>query len=131
MKAMKWCRFSLIALCLCGLTFTILPVHAQTPVFLSVIEDLPLMPGFVEDSDSALKFETEAGRIAEITASGAGTISAVIDFYSRTLPQLGWRLETPTRYRREGEILILDVLQLDSKGAGVEVHFLLSPATAK
>ncbi len=104
---------------------------AQSPVFLSVIEDLPLMPGFVENTDAALKFETEAGRIAEITASGPGTASAVVEFYSRTLPQLGWHLETPRRYQREDETLILEIIDLDQNGAGVEVHFQISPVAVK
>ena len=113
---------------LAGVIFSPISVSAQQPVFLSVIEDLPLMPGFVEDSEGALKFETAAGRIVEITASGAGTTSAVVDYYSRTLPQLGWQLETPTRYTRDEEILVIDLLELDQNGAGVEVHFKLSPA---
>ena len=128
---MKRFNILVIGLLVCGLFLASLPLRAQSPVFLSVIEDLPLMPGFVEDTDGALKFETEAGRIAEITASGAGTASAVIEFYSHTLPQLGWQLETPTRYQREGEVLVLEVLELEQNGAGVEVHFQVSPETVK
>ena len=120
-------RFLVIAGCL----FSPFALQAQQPVFLSVIEDLPLMPGFVEDTDGALKFETAAGRIVEITASGAATTSAVIDYYSRTLPQLGWQLETPTRYVRDEEVLVIELLELEQNGAGVEVHFKLSPAGVK
>lgn len=119
------------ALLVAGLFYGPTPVQAQNPVFLSVIEDLPLMPGFVEDTDGALKFETAAGRIVEITASGAGSISAVVDYYTRALPQLGWQLETPTRYLREEEILVIEILELEQNGAGVEVHFKLSPASIK
>lgn len=128
---MKRLNILIMGLVASALLFGASPLRAQSPVFLSVIEDLPLMPGFVEDTDGALKFETEAGRIAEVTASGAGTTSAVVEFYSNALPQLGWQLETPMRYRREGEILVLEVLELEQNGAGVEVHYQVSPATEK
>lgn len=121
----------IVVLCFTAACLATPPAAAQQPAFLSVIEDLPLMPGFVENESGALKFETEAGRIAEVSASGAGTASAVADYYSRALPQLGWVQETVTQYRRDDEVLTLEMFELDQNGAGVEVHFTLSPAEKK
>ncbi len=38
--------------------------------FISVIEDLPLMDGLIENENAAVTFETAGGRIAEAEARG-------------------------------------------------------------
>ena len=108
-----------------------LTVKSQVQTFLSVIDDLPLMSGLREDSDGALSFDTANGRIAEISAAGMVEVGAVIDFYARTLPQLGWKLETSDRYLREEEILNIDVSKSNKDSMQVIVHFRLSPVGAK
>ena len=106
-------------------------VQSQTPAFLSVIDDLPLMPGLREDTDRTLSFDTPNGRIAEITASGRVKVGGVTDYYSRTLPQLGWKLVTLDRYIREGEVLNIDIAESNEDGVYLLVHFRLSPSQTK
>jgi hypothetical protein len=106
-------------------------VQSQTPAFLSVIDDLPLMPGLREDTDRALSFDTPNGRIAEITASGHVKAGGVIDYYARTLPQLGWQLLTLDRYMREDEVLNIDIAKSNEDSVHLFVHFRLSPAQTK
>lgn len=98
---------------------------AEPARFVSVIEDLPLMPGLSEAADSAMSFDSASGRIAEATAGGAVDAAAVQAFYGDTLPQLGWRPLGPGEYGRGDEQLRLIVETL-ADGA-VEVHFELRP----
>ena len=103
-------------------------VRAQSAAFVSVIGDLPLMAGLEEDSDAAVVFETASGRIAQAYASGVLEHRSIREFYAATLPQLGWHLETLSRYRREGEVLTLEI-QADAGQPGLTVvHFELAPA---
>ena len=105
--------------------------QSQAPAFFSVIDDLPLMPGLREDVDGALSFDTANGRIAETTASGLVKAGTVIDYYARTLPQLGWKFETLFHYMREGEALNIEVEKSKAESTRVLVHFRLSPAGVK
>lgn len=124
-------RFLFVVLLSIGLAAMSVSARSQSPAFLSVIDDLPLMPGFVEDVEGALQFEAANGRIAETTATGDVAADAVLAFYTLTLPQLGWQLETPTHYRREGEELIIDVAELEANRNSVQVHFRLFPSEEK
>ncbi len=92
--------------------------------FTSVIDDLPLMAGLNEVGDG-VSFSTDEGRIAEVTAQGAVTRKAVLAFYARTLPQLGWRARGNERYVREGEALEL-IVQKTAPGT-LSVRFTLAP----
>jgi hypothetical protein len=114
-----------------GIIGTPSTLKSQAPTFLSVIDDLPLMPGLLEDTGGALRFDTATGRIAETLASGPYEAKAVIDYYAQTLPQLGWKLENLDRYLREGEILSIDVANSNGKSVEAMVHFRLSPAGTK
>lgn len=115
------------ALAISGLS-SVRDLHADPSAFVSVIPDLPLMAGLVEDPVDAVVFETSSGRIAQAQASGAGDRRAVLDFYAATLPQLGWDLETRGRYRREGEVLSLEITKDEAVSGRFFVHFRLAPA---
>jgi len=103
-------------------------LRAQPATFVSVIADLPLMTGLEEDIAAAVVFETDSGRIAQAVASGMVEERSVRKFYADTLPQLGWHLETLNRYRREGEVLALEVAADPGQAGWVNVHFKLTPA---
>ncbi|MFB0992760.1 MAG: hypothetical protein QMB78_11260 [Rhodospirillales bacterium] len=109
------------------------PASAQSkaPDFISVIEGLPLMPGLSEDADGAMSFDTANGRIAETIASGQVVPENVLGYYKGALPQLGWKRLTAKRYRREDEVLIIDITKDDGGAVPVIVHFRLSPTKAK
>ena len=102
-------------------------LRAQPAAFVSVIADLPLMAGLEEDVAAAVVFETDSGRIAQAVASGVVERRNVRKFYADTLPQLGWHLETPSRYRREGEVLALEFTADPGQPGRVAVHFKLTP----
>ena len=96
--------------------------HAQT--YVARIEDLPLMPGLIEQDGAGLVFDKPEGRIVEAIAAGAGTPQAVADYYSKVLPQLGWQRRSDGSYMRENERL---AIAARADGARVTVQFTLSP----
>jgi hypothetical protein len=107
---------------------TAVPVAAAT--FLSIVEDVPLMPGLAEVPDTATVFDKPAGRIASTEAKGAVTAASVRQFYAETLPQLGWQPvgssgSGATEYRRDAEVLQLTLSGRD--GTALIVRFELRP----
>jgi len=92
--------------------------------FLSAIADLPLMPGLTEAPNSAVVFSKPEGRIVEVAAAGAVERAAVVAFYRRTLPQLGWQPAGDSAFERERERLSLEF----SRASGqLVVQFSLAP----
>lgn len=96
--------------------------------FVSAIDDLPLMPGLVEDPDAAMVFDSPTGRIVEAFAQGNVRAREVLAFYAETLPQLGWRPSGEGVFRREGEVLAIEFPEGDGKGPPLTVRFALQPA---
>ena len=94
--------------------------------FFSVIEDLPVMPQLVEDTDAAMTFESSAGRVAEVEANGLASSDAIDAYYKQSLPQLGWLPQANGSYRRGDELLAVVVKA--GLGGAVKVHFHLGPA---
>ena len=94
--------------------------------FFSVIEDLPVMPQLVEDTDAAMTFESSAGRVAEVEANGLASSDAIDAYYKRSLPQLGWLPQANGSYRRGNELLAVVVKA--GLGGAVKVLFHLGPA---
>lgn len=101
------------------------PALAFAAGFLSVYEDLPLPAQLTEVTGSALSFDSQDGRIVEVEAKGKSDKQSVLSFYASALPQLGWSLDGPGQYRREQEILRIDVV--DSGKGQVTVRFKVSP----
>lgn len=124
-----------LGLILVFLSFGLAKANEDTVTFVSVIQDLPLMPGLREAPDDGLVFDTMAGRIVEAVAFGKVSRTDVLSFYGNTLPQLGWTYEKPTRFLREGEVLKLefsDMEKPDKKSASIlMVRFSLSPFPEK
>jgi hypothetical protein len=104
------------------------PAWAQSrPVtgFLSVIDDVPLMPGLTERSDAAVVFDKPEGRIVETEATGRHSRAEVLKFYAASLPQLGWRARAEGRFLRDREELALSFAS--AADGVVTVRFTLSP----
>jgi hypothetical protein len=101
--------------------------------FVSGMEDLPLMAGLREVPASSIVFDTPQGRIVETFATGRVARAKVLEFYARTLPQLGWRAAGDAVFRREGEILTLEFPgEFPSGNAGtLTVRFALAPVQGR
>ncbi|MCH7935590.1 MAG: hypothetical protein IH994_00675 [Proteobacteria bacterium] len=101
---------------------------AQSPdAFVSAIEDLPLMPGLIEEK-GGMVFDSARGRIVETFATGWVSEGAVRDFYDQTLPQLGWRPLGTGAFQRENEILIVEFPGGKGAAPPLTVGFRLMPA---
>lgn len=88
-----------------GFSDALLSSASAAAGFLSIAEDVPLMPGLAENADAATVFDKPTGRIGSTEAKGNVTAAAVRQFYAATLPQLGWQAAGPEQYRRETEQL--------------------------
>ena len=82
------------------------------------------MPGLSEDRSAAVIFDKPEGRIVKLIAKGRVSKSDVIRYYTRALPQLGWNIVQPGRFRRDGEILNLTI---SGTGKDLTIRMSLSP----
>ena len=98
--------------------------RAQNVGYVANVEDLPLMPGLSEIAGAGLVFDKPEGRIVEAYARGSLTPEAVLAFYRRSLPPLGWEALGGGRFRREGEALDLEFV---SEAAPLVLRFSLRP----
>ena len=64
-------------LALAGFAATAIPGPAGAAAFLSIAEDVPLMPGLTEIADTATVFDKPSGRIASTEARGTVTAASV------------------------------------------------------
>jgi len=96
-------------------------------LFLSGIDDLPLMDGLNEVEGGTMLFDSPSGRIVEALSTGKVTRKRVIRFYSETLPQLGWLETAPGHFTREDEVLKIEFPTAPA-GMTINVLFMLSPA---
>lgn len=108
------------------LVFLLAPLAGRADGFLSIADDLPLMPGLQEAVEAAVVFDTAVGRLAETQAAGAPSPADISEFYAATLPQLGWTRLDDDRYRRGEEVLRLYLTP--ASGGGTAARFALSPA---
>lgn len=102
------------------------PTHAE--VFLSVLDDVPVMPGMAELAGEAVVFDAPAGRIVSTAITGHESEGldpgAVLSFYGATLPALGWHARSRTRFVRDGEVL---TLALERRKGRIRLDFDLRP----
>ena len=97
--------------------------EGQAP-FVAGLEDVPLMSGLTVAPQGGVTFDTPQGRIVEAVAHGTVSGAAVMNFYTKTLPQLGWDGAPGGVWRREGETLKIEI---GRQGGRLEVRFLLTP----
>lgn len=113
---------SLLLLCCLNIT----AVKAQETAFFETLYDIPIMSGLEEMSDMALSFDQPAGRISEAVAILVENIeeTVILDFYSLSLEQMGWRKLSQGVFVREGEKL---VISFEKSEASHLIRFLLQP----
>jgi len=100
---------------------------AAEPAFVPGTADVPLMEGLTAIEAESLVFDKPDGRLVQAVAQtirGAADPAAILAFYARTLPQLGWASAGPGRWRREGEEL---EIRVERAGGRMLTRFVLSP----
>ena len=103
----------------------LIPHPSLAQAFFAEIDDLPLADGLAEQVDEGVVFESPGGRIVSAVAYGDRSPEAVARFYGTALPGLGWDRQSDGSYRREDEVLTLDISR---DGARTAVRFRLVPA---
>ena len=100
---------------------------ARAEPFSGIIENLPLVNGFKEDLENIVVFETPMGRIIETSARGKGNLQDAIDFYQKSLPQLGWDTRSKTQYHKNGEMLKIEVKDKTDVESIIRIFFKITP----
>ncbi len=100
------------------------PVFAGEAQYSTLIDDLPLMQGMVENQDKSLVFEKPTGRIIEAFAVINAKKDAITTFYKKNLPALGWKHQSELNFSRDGEQLTIFIKKSDKQH---EIRFLLKP----
>lgn len=109
------------------LALAVAPAAWAAGQFFSAVDDLPLMPGLTEQPAESMVFDKPGGRIVEVVARGAVSITAVRDFYRATLPRLGWQTVGDDHWRRDDE-----ELRLRLTGSGpVSLRFTMAPISGR
>ncbi|MCW2245663.1 hypothetical protein M2352_001254 [Azospirillum fermentarium] len=94
--------------------------------FVAGLGDVPAMPGLEPVDGEPMVFDKPGGRIVETMMRGPVDRRAVLAFYGQTLPQLGWKAASQTRFTREGEELRLEFATGGPAGH-TTVRFVLTP----
>ncbi len=118
---MKTLLYSLV------LVLIYLPVaHADVPEFFAGLGDIPVMPGLTQEPEQAVVFDAPGGRVVQAQAYATEGVSKeeILGFYAASLPQLGWAVQEPQRFVREGERLDIQAFQAGGLWA---VRLTLSP----
>ncbi len=102
----------------------LLALTAAGEAYFDEIPDLPIMPTLAADPGAGVVFDTPAGRIVTVFATGKVAPASVLDYYGGALPQLGWRPAGKARFRRESERLRIEFVE---NADGLTVRFVLSP----
>ncbi len=97
--------------------------------FVQGSEDIPLLIGMEKISDESLGFDSPSGSIMSSAYESKIDLEKVRNFYLRTLPQLGWKVEKndldKTIFKRERETLEIEFVNQNGKDI---VRFFISSA---
>ena len=92
--------------------------------FISGFEDLPLMRGMTETTESNVAFDTVHGRVLVSFARSSESEEKILAFYKESLSQLGWKTNRDGEFLRGEEILKIDFLP---DGDYLAIRFSLEP----
>jgi len=99
--------------------------------FLSAAPEIPLAPGLQENESGMFIFDKPEGRIVSMEAISAEPAARILDFYAKTLPNLGWAMSSAPSSDSglEKNILVFtrEREELNIQVAGGVVFFRLTP----
>ena len=113
-------RFALVASSI-GMLSTISQGNER---FVSGFEDLPLMRGMTEATESNVAFDTVHGRVLVSFAQSSESEEKILAFYKEALSQLGWKVNRGGEFLRGEEILTIDFFP---SGDYLAIRFSLEP----
>lgn len=97
--------------------------------FVQGSEDIPLLVTMEKISEDSLGFDSDAGSIMSSSYQTKTDLKKVRSFYSRTLPQLGWKMiedsGSQSIFKRDNEKLEIEFINENDKNI---VRFFISSA---
>ena len=103
--------------------FLLIPTFAIGATFLAGTEDVPV-PSFLQiDEAETFAFDTDEGKLFISKGYTEQNAKKVIDFYTQSLPQLGWTQQKDNSFAREG-----DTLRITAQPDRIDNHTLTSVA---
>ena len=97
---------------LIGLSFTIAPVQAQsnsqTPPQVQWVGDVPIKPDLTIEPGLGFAFDSPEGRVVMVLLNGAVSPGEISAYYDQALEPLGWEKTGTMRWRRDGEMLLIN-----------------------
>jgi len=87
--------------------------------------DIPLMDDFVINENDSFSFDTPAGQIMTVIATGSASKKEILAFYKESLNALGWQQKTDTKYVRDQDELVLNITQ-QKKATKVKIQITLA-----
>lgn len=93
-----------------AILFLVLPLQALADGWIDVL-DIPLMPELALVADGETVFETTAGRVIEVTATGPVASGTAQRYYASALPGLGWRESADGAMLRDEERLEIEATE--------------------
>ncbi len=97
--------------------------------FVQGSEDIPLLVTMEKISEDSLGFDSDSGSIMSSSYQTKSDLKKVRSFYSRTLPQLGWKMiedsESQSNFKRDNEKLEIEFTNQNGKNI---VRFFISSA---
>ena len=95
--------------------------------FVQGSEDIPLLASMEKISEDSLGFDSDAGSIMSSSYQTKTDLKKVRNFYSQTLPQLGWKMiedsESQSNFKRDNEKLEIEFTKEKDKNI---VRFFIS-----
>ena len=66
----------------------------------SVFGDIPIYPGFKLIYDKSFTYQSGDIKVGKLVFSGKAKLMDVVDFYKKSLPELGWELVSAFTYEK-------------------------------
>jgi hypothetical protein len=105
---------------------------AQETDFIAGLTDVPKMAGLEEKNNDATLLDLPELRIVQVYVQGKNIKPQKFwDFYTQTLPQLGWHIqnddEISKSWERDDEILSVEILKAKNETSNLIALFQISP----
>jgi len=89
--------------------------------FFEALYDVPVLLDLEEITEEAVMFDKPSGRIAQVSARTYLSQAKILNAYKATLPELGWKQTSESKYVREKEILSISVVKSNASNEKITV----------
>lgn len=80
-------------------------------IFINGLDDIPLHQNLKIVKDSLIIFDTNEGKYITTELTGEIKLTKVEEYYTKILPNLGWKIIEKNKYLRENKTLSIQFIQ--------------------